>query len=123
MDKQVMYNRKTGELGLRMCLGERGFKDKNWGDGTEEWNSNYAIFPMDPVMFTWDSKNRVHTTTDWIRLPETDPRVQYVTLFDVIEGGLADWKYDTSHEDCIVEYAHIENPHEVFQLIRKIFSN
>ena len=121
MNNEVMYNHKTGELGLKVCLGDSGFKDTRWGDGTKEWNSNYALFPMDPVEFTWDWRNRVHTSNDWRKLPKTDPRVQYVALFDVIQGGLADWSYELSDEDVTVEDASIENPHEVFRLIRKIF--
>lgn len=120
---QIMFNAKTGQLGLRRNLGDAGFKDKGWGDGTKEWNSNYAVFPLDPVDFTWDWKNRLHSTADWRTLPDSDPRVQYMTLFDIIET--ADWHYGIAGGDdnCEVDEAYIENTHEVFRRIRKLFSS
>lgn len=117
----VVWNRKTGELGLKRYLDNKGFKDKNWGDGTEEWGSNYAVFILDPVLFTWESKNRVQSSTDWRPLPKTDPRVQFMALFQAIDG--ADWLHTGFAEDegIVVEEARIENPHEVFRLIKEIF--
>lgn len=120
MKDRVVYNGKTGELGLQRCLGEAGFKDKGWGDGLKEWDSNYAVFLLDPVDFTWDIRKRVQSTTDWRELPDSDPRVQFLSLFEVIES--ADWYYGIAgDEDAEVEEASIENTHEVFRLIRKIF--
>ncbi len=86
---------------------------------------NYVIDLLDPVNFS-----RIETvassgpTYNWYSLPKTDPRVQYMKLFDIIEGGIADWEYNGHHDGVdgiVVEEAIIENPHEVFELIRKIF--
>lgn len=118
---RVVFNRKTGQLGLQKCLGEAGFKDKEWGDGTKPWNSNYAVFILDPINFTWNYKNREYATTDWTPLPKNDPRVQFMALLDAIES--ADWYYGIASidENAKVDEAYIENPHEVFRRIKKIF--
>lgn len=121
MKDKIMYNRKTGQLGLKRHIGKKGQKDKNWGDGTEEWGSNYAVFILDPVLFTWDPRNRENSNTDWRELPQSDPRVQFMTLFHAIDS--ADWFFSGFEEDeaIVVEEAYIQNKHAVFKQIRDIF--
>lgn len=80
---------------------------------------------LDPINF-----NEIETVRgfgekehDWYPLPRDDPRVQFWTLFEIIEGGDADWYYNGYHENdgICVEEAFIENKHEVFEQVRKIF--
>jgi hypothetical protein len=121
MKDTVVFNRKTGQIGLKKCLGDDGFKDKGWGDHDKEWGSNYAVFPMDPITFDWSYQVREQATTDWKPLPNDDPRVQFVELFETIYG--ADWYHSFigGDDNTEIDEYYIQNEHRVFQQIRKIF--
>lgn len=111
----VVFDRKSGVLGYRRLATKAEEK---------EMGCNYVIDLLDPVNF-----KRIETvassgpTYNWHELPKTDPRVQYMALFDVIEGGIADWYYSgySEGDGICVDEAFIENAHEVFERIRKIF--
>ena len=80
---------------------------------------------LDPVNFSrTETVPTSGSTYNWHNLPKTDPRVQYIALFDIIEGGIADWYYSgySEGDGICVDEAFIENAHQVFELIRKIFA-
>jgi len=112
--KNVVFDRKNGHVGIKRLATQKEEKT---------FFCNYVVDVLDPVMFgvtttvTAISGNEY----DWQSLPINDPRVQYVNLFDVIES--ADWYHHTTAHDesAIVDEAYIENTHEVFDRIRKIF--
>lgn len=117
MKDQLCYNKKTGQLGLKRYLGSI----KGKGNWPQEWGSNYAVIPVDPVTFKEIQEQWQQTSTDWNQLPADDPRVQYVALFKAIYD--ADWYHGgySDGDDIVVDEAIIENEHEVFNRIRKIF--
>ncbi len=121
MNDSLVFNRKTGQLGLRKHLGDEGFKDKRWGDGTQEWGCNFAVFLMDPITFEWDYQNRERSGIEWTTLPKGDPRVQYVELFDTIYGAKWYHSFIGGDDNTEINEYYIENPHEVFLKIKKIF--
>ena len=85
---------------------------------------NYVVDILDPVSYKHLQTVRGFGTSDydWHPLPKTDPRYQFLNLLDIIEG--AEWYHGvvSSDEDAHVEEAYIENPYEVFELIRKLFA-
>lgn len=121
MNDYLVFNRKTGRIGLKKDLGDAGFKDTKWGDGTKEWGSNYAIFPMDPITFDWKYQDREPVGKDWVTLPKGDPRVQFVELFDTIYGAKWYHGFTGGDDNTEVDEYYIENPHEIFLKIRRIF--
>ena len=121
MNDTLVFNRKTGQIGLKKCLGDAGFKDKGWGDGTKEWGSNYAIFPMDPITFDWSYQNRESVGRDWLALPKDDPRVQFVSFFNAIYDAKWHYSFVSADDNTEIDEFRIENEHEVFLKIRKIF--
>jgi len=123
MADKLMFNRKTGEFGVKKYLGDRGFKDKNWGDGTKEWGSNYAIMLVDPITLEWNLRRRAkHGAGRWVEIPDRDPRAQFLHLFSLLEDGDTDWYVDQC-ERCANSGGemYINNKHETFKAVRKIF--
>jgi hypothetical protein len=117
--RKVVFCRKTGLIGVKRTA----YKNEE-----KEFGVNYVVDILDPVDL--DTKLRTvkgfgEKENDWHVLSSSDPRVQFIGLFDVFEGGHADWYYDGHHDgDGIqVEEALVENRHEVFELVRKIFAH
>lgn len=116
MRKIVMFDRKKGLLGIRRMA---------WKNEEKELGVNKVVDIVDPIEFNKGQTMRAFGDAeyDWHSLPCDDPRVQYISLFDVIEGGEADWYYgiQSGNDNTCVDEAYIENPHEVFRQIRRIF--
>ena len=110
MRKQVIFDRKTGVVGIKRLATKKEEK---------EFGGNYVVDILDPINFhTTKTVQLVSPDYDWLALPKEDPRVRFIKLFDAIYG--ADWYYGIP-EHCEVDEAYIENPHDVFEQIRKIF--
>ena len=116
MRNRIVFDRKKGLIGLKRLAGKKEEK---------ELGTNYVVDVLDPIDF-----NKIETVRgfgdeehDWYRLPRDDPRVQFWELFSVIEGGDADWYYSIAGigDNAEVDEAYIENKHEVFELVRKLF--
>ena len=116
----VVYDRKSGKLGVR-----RG----KWIQEKESYDTSYVVDIFDPI--NWQVIETVPDGVvpgvqyDWKSLPDDDPRVQMWKLFDIIEGGHADWEYHGHPEDdgIMVEEATVNNRQEVFELVRKVFGH
>ena len=113
---QIVFDRKKGLIGLKRLAGKNEEK---------EFGTNYVVDVLDPINF-----NRIETVRafggsehNWYPLPRDDPRVRFWNLFDIIEGGDADWYYNGYHngDGIFVEEAFIENKHEIFEQVRKLF--
>ncbi len=118
--KDILYfNIKTGQLGLKRYLGSI----KGKGNWPQEWGSNHAIIPVDPVTFkeTHNTEHWQQVSSDWKQLSKNDPRVQYVALFKIVYD--ADWSHTgySDGDDIVVDEAFIENEHDTFESIRRIF--
>lgn len=117
MRKVVVFCRKKGTLGVRRLANK---------DEENKFKTNYVVDILDPVSFEQleTVKGFSDPEHDWHELKSRDPRAQFYHLFRVIEEGDADWVHEIqgSGEDATVEYSYIENRHEVFELIRKIFT-
>jgi len=114
----VVYDRKSGKLGVRRS---------KWITEKDSYDTNYVVDIFDPV--SWRVLETVPghggTEYDWHNLPNDDPRVQLWKLFDIIEGGDADWEYSGHPENdgIMVEEAYVNNRYEVFELVRKAFGH
>lgn len=104
MREVVVFNKDTGELGIR-----RTIQDK-------DWPSNYAVFILDPITLE-ETGEKQHANSPWRDLPPDDPRVTFVELFDIFEGGHADW-YVNHCEACEPDEMYIENRAEVWELFK-----
>lgn len=108
----IVFNTKTGELGTKRLATKAEEKD---------FSCNYIVVKLNPVTLE-ETKEKVSLTNDWRTLRNTDDRVKFVKMFDVIEE--ADWYHEicSRDDDATVEEAYIENKHAVFQQVLKIFS-
>lgn len=105
---KVVFHEKTGELGIHKYV---GLEDKSWG-------GNHAVYLLDPVTLQ-ETGERKHTTPHpWRELPMTDPRVLFITLFNIFEGGFADWHVTHTEENCETDELYIRNRAEVFEIFR-----
>lgn len=114
--KGVVYDRKSGKLGVRRST---------WTQEKDSFDTNEVVDIFDPI--NWQVIETVPghggKEYDWKNLPDDDPRVQLWKLFDIIEGGHADWEYSGQPEGdgIFVEEAYVNNRYEVFELIRRAF--
>lgn len=106
MKEYLVFNRKTGEVGVQR------FQDTLEG-------RNYKIVLLDPMNYR--EVDTIEDCADWVRLPNNDARVKYWRVMDAIYN--ARWYYNGYHDGdtIIVDEAYIENEHEVFEEIRKVF--
>jgi len=111
---RLVFDRKNGLLGVRRLAYKREEK---------EFNTNYVVDILDPINF-----KRIKTVKgfhnpeyNWHSLPRNDPRVQFWKLFCIIDS--ANWYYDgySDGDGVQINEAYIENQHEIFEQIRKIF--
>jgi len=113
MTEELVYDRKKGLFGVKRLIS---------GEKQKEMGSNYMVTLLDPVNFKELEDVKLNSNDyDWHKLPKDDPRVQYWKLMDIIHT--ADWFYSgwTENEDIVVEEAYLNEPHSVFELVRKIF--
>ena len=116
MTVTVVFDRKKGHIGKKRYVRR---------DEQQKLQCNYVVDILDPVNYS--HLNTVPavggTEYDWHELSKQDPRYQLINLFDIIEGGHASWYYGIAGcgENAEVDEAYIENPYEVFELIRKLF--
>jgi len=112
----VVYDRKSGKLGVRRS---------KWITEKDKYDTSQVVDIFDPV--NWQVLETVPghggTEYDWRDLPDDDPRVQLWKLFDIFEGGHADWEYSGHHdgEGIEVEEALVNNRYEVFEMVRRVF--
>ena len=113
--KTVVYCRVTGEVGIQRISTPKE---------NAEFHTNYAVDILDPVYLT-----KVKTVPgfgqsehDWVVLPHTDTRVQFINLFEILEEGIADWEISTNAEEPPEVTTHeVRNPHVVFRQIKRLF--
>lgn len=112
--KEIVFDRKQGLIGIRRLAVKNEEK---------EHSCNYVIDILEPISMARVEKTVSSTGFDWQPLPKTDPRTQFIKLFDILEGGEADWDYSirSGDEQASIEEAYIQNRHAVFELIRKLF--
>lgn len=113
----LVFDRRTGALGVKRHATEKEEK---------ELKCNYVVDRIDSFSLRKldvPTEPGVLSERDWIALPHNDPRQQYWDVLQIIEG--ADWYYSGYHDgDGIqVEEAYLEDPHKVFEQIRKVFQS
>lgn len=110
----VVFDRKKGLLGVKRVIS---------GEKEKEMHSNYMVTILDPITFRELEDVQLHGSDyDWYDLPIDDPRVQFWESMKVIHD--ADWYitgYMDNRESLEVDEHYIENQHEVFEKLRKIF--
>lgn len=114
---QVVFDRKRGCIGIKRLTRK---KERE----VDKITCNYAVDVLSPVTLEPDYVvSLLSPNYDWIPLPDSDDRVRFLKLFQAIDD--ADWYFNViTGNDRVegeVEERYIENPHEVFQKIRKIF--
>jgi hypothetical protein len=104
--------------------GEVGIQRISTPKENAEFHTNYAVDILDPVYLT-----KVKTVPgfgqsehDWVVLPHTDTRVQFINLFEILEEGIADWETEVNSEHSYEVLGHeVLNPHVVFKQIKRLF--
>lgn len=123
--KDIVFDRKTGAVGVKRLSTK---KEK------EQFHTNYVVDILDPIYLTLLStpteraylrliEGLAEPEHDWMGLPHTDARYQFYNLFDILEGGTADWEIEVNAGDHAYEIngQSVNNPHLVFKLIKGLF--
>ena len=76
-----------------------------------------GVCPLDPITLEEGNHNFVEGMDGWKSVPKDHLVQKWVDFFDTIYD--ADWYVNTC--GCEFDEHYIENPHEVFKALRKIF--
>ena len=118
LNREVVFDRKNGHIGIRRSATKKEIS---------EHSVNYMVDILDPDNLLHVDKTVPgfgEETYDWCSLPKKDPRTQLIMLFDIIEDrSVTKWFFSgwEKNEEFEVEEAYVENRHEVFELVRKLF--